>query len=184
MPGKKYYLIALLAIAVALSAINFKEGQSYDRLIWIGGGVETVVTADGSLYGINASLNYTKNDRIYKFRSLLAAELVVAGPSPNDEIWELGLLYGLHLTKDEVSVSFLAGIGYTGGIYRGDRLYSDMFNVYYEELTYETFGLPLEIQLDINKTRPFGLSLSAFGNINVEKSFAGLSLSLLLGRLP
>jgi hypothetical protein len=96
----------------------------------------------------------------------------------------LGLLYGHHLTKGKVSVSFLAGISYTGGIYRGDRLYSDMFDVYYEELTYETFGLPLEIQLDLNRARPFGLSLSAFGNINAEKSFAGLSLNLLLGRLP
>jgi hypothetical protein len=184
MYRKKYCLTALFVTVVTLSAINFREGQSQDKFIWIGGGVETLVTADGSLYGINASLNYTKNDRIYKFRGLLAAELVVAGPRPNEEVWELGLLYGLHSTYGMISVSYLAGISYTGGIYRGDRLYSDMFDVYYEELTFETFGLPLEIQFDINKARPFGLSLSAFSNINAENSFAGLSLNLLLGRLP
>jgi hypothetical protein len=180
----KYFILFLIFTASYLNAINFKEGQSQDRSIWIGGGVETLITADGSLYGINASINYSKNDRIFKLRGILAEELVITGPRPNDEVWELGLLYGHHLTKGKVSVSFLAGISYTGGIYRGDRLYSDMFDVYYEELTYETFGLPLEIQLDLNRARPFGLSLSAFGNINAEKSFAGLSLNLLLGRLP
>jgi len=160
------------------------DEQSQDGFIWIGGGVGTLGTADGGLVNINASLNYSKNDRIFKFRGILAEELVVLGPRPNDEVWELGLLYGGHSTKGKVSVSYLAGISYTGGIYKGDLLDSDMLNDYYEEITFETVGIPLEIQLDINALEFIGFSVTIYADINPDKSYTGINLNILIGRLP
>ncbi|MFA7123003.1 MAG: hypothetical protein WC212_03115 [Candidatus Delongbacteria bacterium] len=185
MRCRKYYLVILLVISVALSAINFKEGnKEFPYHIWFGGGIGALGTADGRLININASINYSNNDRIFKFRGILARELVILGPRPDDEVWELGLLYGGHSTKGKVSVSYLAGISYTGGIYKGDLLGSDMLNDYYEEITFETVGIPLEVQLDINVLKFIGFSVTLFADINPDKIYGGVNFSILVGNLP
>lgn len=181
----KYFLLFMIFTASCLNAINFREGNKpFPYHIWFGGGIGTLGTADGRLISINASINYSKNDRIFKFRSILARELVVLGPRPDDEIWELGLLYGRHSTKGKVSVSYLAGLSYTGGIYKGDLLGSDMLNDYYEEITFETFGIPLEVQLDINALELLGFSVTLYADINPDKIYGGVNFSILIGRLP
>ncbi|MDY0017813.1 MAG: hypothetical protein RBS89_08240 [Candidatus Delongbacteria bacterium] len=177
----KYSLMFLIFTASYLNAINFKEGnKEFPYQIWFGGGIGALGTADGRLININASLNYSKNDRIFKFRGILARELVILGPRPDDEVWELGLLYGGHSTKGKVSVSYLAGISYTGGSYKGDRLDSG----YYEELTFGTFGLPLEIQFNAKLLEYVGFSIILFADINPDKSYGGVNFAILLGQLP
>jgi len=181
----KYSLMFLIFTASYLNAINFKEGnKEFPYHIWFGGGIGALGTADGRLININASLNYSNNDRIFKFRGILARELVILGPRPDDEVWELGLLYGAHSTKGKVSVSYLAGISYTGGIYKGDLLGSDMLNDYYEEITFETFGIPLEVQLDINALELLGFSVTLYADINPDKIYGGVNFSILVGNLP
>lgn len=180
----KSIIIIMIFTASCLNAINFKEGQSDDNFIWVGGGVGSLVTADGSLVNINTSINYLKNDRIFKLRGIFADELVVLGPRPNDEVWELGLLYGRHSTKGKVSVSYLAGISYTGGIYKGDLLGSDMLNEYYEELSFETIGIPMEVQLEINALQFIGFSVIMYADINLDKIYGGVNLSIIIGHLP
>lgn len=174
----------MIVSASCLNAIDYWQEQSDDRFLWISSGIGTLNTADGNLLDINASINYSKNDRIFKLRGILAEELVIFGPRPNDEVWELGLLYGKRTTNGSLSLSFMAGISYTGGIYKGDPLGSDMFNDYYEELTFETIGLPLEVQFDINALQYIGFSIMFFADINAEKIYGGVHLAILIGRIP
>jgi hypothetical protein len=180
----KYFLLFLIFTASCLDASNFMDDQSHGSFIWFGGGVGTMGTADGDLFNINASINYSKNDRIFKLRGLLAEELVILGPRPNDEVWELGLLYGRRSTNGKVSVSYLAGISYTGGIYKGDLVGSDMLNDYYEELTFETFGIPLEVQFDVNLLKYIGFSIIVYADVNPDKIYIGVNFCILIGRLP
>jgi hypothetical protein len=154
--------------------------RSDDRFIWVGGGLVTMDTDDASLVGINAFINYSKNDRIFKLRGINAAEMILFGPKPNDEVWELGLLYGLRSINGKVSVSFLAGISYTGGTYKGDKL----DNNFYEELKFETVGMPLEAQFDAKLSEFFGFSIMFYADINPEKIYGGVNLSIIIGHLP
>ncbi|HAQ62718.1 TPA: hypothetical protein DCR49_12135 [Candidatus Delongbacteria bacterium] len=156
------------------------DEQSQDGFIWIGGGVGTMDTADGGLLDMNASINYSKYDHIFKLRGIHAEEMVLFGPLPNDEVWELGLLYGRTQTYGSLSVSLLAGISYTGGIYKGDRLDID----YYEKIAFETVGIPLEAQIDVNLLTYIGLSIMFYADINLDKSYGGVNFAILLGKLP
>ncbi|MGD9706750.1 MAG: hypothetical protein AB7V07_03665 [Candidatus Delongbacteria bacterium] len=176
----KYSLMFLIFTASCLNAFSLMGERSDDRFIWVGGGVGTMDTADGGLLDINASINYSKNDRIFKLRGIHANEMVLFGPRPNDEVWELGLLYGIRSTQGKASVSFLAGISYTGGIYKGDPIE----NNYYEELTFETVGIPLEAQFDVNLLKYIGLSIMFYANINPDKIYGGVNLAILIGYLP
>ncbi|MDY0017816.1 MAG: hypothetical protein RBS89_08255 [Candidatus Delongbacteria bacterium] len=176
----KYFLLFLIFTASCLNAFSLMGEQNDDRFIWVGGGLVTMDTDDASLVGINAFINYSKNDRIFKLRGINAAEMILFGPKPNDEVWELGLLYGLRSINGKVSVSFLAGLSYTGGIYKGDRLDND----YYEELTFETVGLPLEVQCDAKLSDYFGFSITFYADINTEKIYGGVNLAILIGYLP
>lgn len=176
----KYFLLFLVVTAPCLNAFSLMEEQSDDSFIWVGGGVGTMDTTDGGLLGINASINYSKNNRIFKLRGIHANEMVLFGPRPNDEVWELGLLYGIRSTQGKASVSFLAGISYTEGIYKGDQIESN----YYEELTFETVGIPLEAQFDVNLLKYIGFSIMFYADINPEKCYGGVNLSILIGYLP
>jgi hypothetical protein len=184
MYRRKYYLIVLLAIAVALSAINLMDDQSRGSFLWFGGGGGALGTDDGTLSEINASLNYSKNAHIFKLRAIHTAEMTLLElfePSqPNDEVWELGLLYGLRPFNDIANISFHAGISYTGGSYKGDRLDSG----YYEVLTFGTVGLPLEIQFNAKLLEYVGFSIILFADINPDKSYGGVNFAILLGQLP
>ncbi len=158
--------------------------QNDDSFIWVGVGVGSLHTTDDCLTDFNAFVNYSKNDRTFKLRGLHAEETDVSGPKPNGELWELGLLYGLRPINGKVSVSFLAGLSYTGGTYRGDLLYSEMLYDYYEELRFDTVGLPLEVHFDVNTLHFVGFSIIFYADINPEKTYGGVNLSILLGYLP
>ncbi len=183
MHSRKYYLIILLVIAVALSAINFKESDTpFPYYLWFSGGLGLMLTEDTEMSNLYASANFSKNTHVLKLRAIAGGP--VMGTNQDEHAGDIGLLYGYRQSFGNIHLSYLAGIGLTAGEYKG-KIDED-FTAYtkYEMIDYQTISLPLEIQLDLNRFRPFGLSLSAFGNINAEKSFAGISLNILLGRLP
>jgi len=180
---KKYYLITVLVIAAALSAVNFKErSEPFPYYLWFSGGLGLMWTEDAGMTNLYASANFSKNTHVLKLRAIAGGP--VMGTNQDEHAGDIGFLYGYRQSFGNINISYLAGIGLTAGEYKG-KIDED-FTTYtkYEMIDYQTISLPLEIQLDLNRFRPFGLSLSVFGDLNSEKSFAGLSLSLLLGRLP
>ena len=179
----KYRVIYLILICSALSAINFKEGNKiFPYYLWFSAGLGSMWTEDTDMMNLYSSINYSKNTHVLKLRAIAGGP--IQGTFQDEHAGDIGLLYGYRQSFGNISISYLGGIGLTAGEYKGKK--DEDFTAYtkYEMINYQAFGLPLEIQLDLNKFRPFGLSLSAFGNINTEKSFAGLSLNILIGRLP
>ena len=90
-----------------------------------------------------------------------------------DDLWDVGLLYGRGVRGARSSASLSAGVALVGGgsgaFYLGPR--------------FRTVGLPLEAQW---YWTPFthsevGLGLTAFGNLNAERSFGGLLCCVRLG---
>lgn len=180
----KYFLLFLIFTASCLNAFNLMDDQSRGSFLWFGGGMGILGIDDGSLSDINASINYSKNCHIFKLRAIHSAEMTLLElfepGQPNDEVWELGLLYGLRPFNDNANISFHAGISYTGGSYKGDRLDSG----YYEVLTFGTVGLPLEIQFNAKLLEYVGFSIILFADINPDKSYGGVNFAILLGQLP
>ena len=174
----------MILSATYLNAFNLMEDQIRGSFLWFGGGVGALGADDGTLPEINASINYSKNCHIFKLRAINTTErtlLELSEPrQPNDEVWELGLLYGLRPFNDNANISFHAGISYTGGSYKGDRLDSG----YYEVLTFGTVGLPLEIQFNAKLLEYVGFSIILFADINPDKSYGGVNFCILLGQLP
>lgn len=180
----KYFLLFLIFTASCLNAFNLMDDQSRGSFLWFGGGVGALGIDDGSLFNINASINYSKHGHIFKLRAINTTEITLLElfepRQPNDEVWELGLLYGLRPFNDNANISFHAGISYTGGSYKGDRLDSG----YYEVLTFGTVGLPLEIQFNAKLLEYVGFSIILFADINPDKSYGGVNFCILLGQLP
>ena len=179
----KYFLLFLIFTASCLNAINFKEGnKTFPYHLWFSAGLGSMWTEDTSMPNLYASINFSKNNHILKLRAIGGGG--IQSPPDTERAGDIGLLYGYKQSFGNIHLSYLAGIGLTAGKYKSDRIDENFSYLRYQMIDYETISLPLEIQLDLNRARPFGLGLSAFGNINAEKSFAGISLNLLIGRLP
>lgn len=108
--------------------------------------------------------------------NLLSLRSAVNGELFGDEIWDIGLLYGLATSAHEYHASFSVGVGVIGGS-RSEGLFSPN-----EQITPQ-FGIPIEGQLFWRPFRVFGLGLTGFANINFEQSFAGLAFNVQFGRL-
>lgn len=180
----KYFLLFMILSASYLNAINFKEAKSFSCGLWFNGGLGTVLTEDGDILSINTAVNLTKNNRIIKMKYFYGREFEKYSPTPELKAWEYAALYGYHSGKGPVSLSYMAGISYTGGIARGTKINDSINDDRYNEITYGTIGLPLEIEVDLNALRPFGLGFSLFCDINSENNLIGFSFNILIGRLP
>jgi hypothetical protein len=134
-------------------------------------------------------------------RSTLVEELNLWGPSPAESVWDLGVLYGPQTRGKWGYATVSLGVALVGGTRRGDRLSPPVqcpgyglealgcalaaafSTVDYEERRFHTVGIPLEVEAGVTLFRGFGLGVSAFANVNPERSLTGLTLSVLLGRL-
>jgi hypothetical protein len=102
---------------------------------------------------------------------------------PGVNVSELGLLYGLRVNK----FRFSAGLSGVWGTNRGNFLYADSDPLLYgsqvyERIRYKTIGVPAEIRF-ITSTKDFGIGVTGFGNLNGERSFVGLNLSVYVGQM-
>lgn len=103
--------------------------------------------------------------------------------SPGLLTQEVALLYGLKAGK----FRFSTGISNVWGFNRGKYLYTDPkpflgSGEVYESIRYSTVGLPAEIRF-ITSLKSVGIGVTAFGNLNAKRSFAGLNLSLYVGKM-
>ena len=147
-------------------------------------GTKTWVSAGVGLGNIGPSLglslNHLRNDRLYKVRFIRMEEFVLnlfGSSLPPESAWDIGFLYGIGSTKGKSSITISSGVSFVGGMRLGD----DESN--YKEISISTIGLPVEAQVAWSFLQGFGLSVTLFGNINSEKSFGGVTLNLIFGKL-
>jgi hypothetical protein len=150
---------------------------------------DTSVSSEGSAsssFGIGASaglgigtLDYAGSAKLYvrSGSSIIAVRGASAFELFGDVLHDIGLLYGYTFqVSAPVAVSVMAGLGMMGGTRRASmlgrvRAIADRPSVLVEM---EGVYTPL----------PFiGLSLTGFGNLNKEESFAGATLTVHVGLL-
>ena len=100
-----------------------------------------------------------------------------AGEIFGDQLADIGLLYGRESSTDSFHFSFAAGLGRV----TGERGEGGLFGS--REDISPTIGIPLELQCNWEPSNYFGLGLTGFANINIEQFFAGIALSVQLGKL-
>lgn len=134
-------------------------------------------------------------------RSTLVEEFNLWGPTPAESVWDLGVLYGPQTRGKRGYAAAAVGLALVGGTRRGDRLSPPVqcsgyglealgcalaaafTPVEYEDLRFHTVGIPVELEAGVAFFRGFGLGVSAFANVNPERSVTGFTVSVLLGRL-
>jgi len=116
-----------------------------------------------------------QNDvHLFSLRGAMAAELF------GDHVWDFGLLYGRSRWSETGMVSVAMGLALVGGERDSTSLLGP--SPPSESLPLSP-GIPVEVQAFGHLMRIGGIGAYGFLNVNPEKSFAGLSLSLQLGRL-
>lgn len=135
--------------------------------IWVNAGLG-VGTNDISGF---VNVSYQKGNNLLSMRGALSGDLVFG-----DEFWDIGMLYGRATSQQRYHASISAGLAMVGG--KRDAGFSSSGND-----VPVAIGLPLKAQLNWQPTSVLGFGLHIFANINFEHSFAGLALSLQLGKL-
>jgi hypothetical protein len=186
-------------VTLAMNALGASEaaGQSgadpqQDRVrVGLGLGVGSVGVAGRVGLTIDTSEN-----RFLTFRLASVEELAILGPLPAERVWDLGVLYGTQRRSRRTFASAAVGLALVGGVRRGERLPRSMTctdflcllgalftPTRHEELPFNTVGIPLELEAGFALTSKLGVNASTWANLNPERSMAGLSVGLMVGRL-
>jgi hypothetical protein len=128
---------------------------------------------------LSASLEVDRH--LLSIRALSAFEFLSA-QQPDVYAKEYGILYGRVLRGKFSFASIAAGISYVSGVKRGKFLYREWITDYYEEVDFQTIGVPIEIQLFFT-VYLIGAGVYGFANLNNRASFIGFALCLQLGKL-
>jgi hypothetical protein len=110
---------------------------------------------------------------------------------PDEDINEIGLLYGRAVRNDVFVLSAAVGVSYIHGMRRGDQISRIVHQTFeggsiietYEERPFETVGLPVSLQGSAQALKVFGIVLELFGNANPERSYLGAMLGIQFGHL-
>jgi len=173
-----YSLIAYTIIFFLSSESTSVYGQyevkpKTNNLYWIHAGLGR--SSLGSL-GASAGLGIQLNNLILSLRGTANAENYLEIFSGGDEFFDVGLLVGIGARKQKVHASFSVGIArVTGSRYiSGERVDIDID---------PTIGFPIEVQLFHKAFRSSAIGLNFYWNINREKSFGGLTVGFMFGKL-
>lgn len=131
---------------------------------------------------LKLGISYEYNQNIFSFRYLKADEFRFSAGGYNfDEpplkFYEIAVLYGYPYRTHNMTIGFLAGIGYLNGIERGTHIQSRL----YESIEISQLSLPLEIYFKIEPLKYFSLGITGFGNINTKRSFSGAMIEITIG---
>lgn len=171
-----YYTCLLLFLLS--SNITYAQVTLSDKF-WLSGGVGRTQFPSAM---IAAGYEPTNRQTVLIARFSVNGELL-PNVGPGIKVSEIGLLYGIKVR----SFRFSTGLSNVWGNNRGKYLYTDPDPLmgsgrYYEFLKYSTIGIPAEVRF-ITSLKHVGIGITGFGNLNSKNSFAGLNLSLYVGRM-
>lgn len=160
------------------SHVAHTQGVHSDKF-WLSGGVGRTQFPSAM---IAAGYEPTNRQTALIARFSVNGELL-PNVGPGIKVSEIGLLYGIKVR----SFRFSTGLSNVWGNNRGKYLYTDPDPLlgsgrYYEFLKYSTIGIPAEVRF-ITSLKHVGIGITGFGNLNSKNSFAGLNLSLYVGRM-
>jgi len=136
--------------------------------------------------GLLSSIMYSCDNMFYSIRYSMTSEFKLFGPVPEEQVWDLGFIYGTTLRWGSSSFSYGVGLSYVHQVRRGALLHSS--SGFLEPDQYETIrqtgvGIPIQIEF----TRPLfsflGGGIIGFADINSVNSFAGIAAVIEIGKL-
>ena len=176
--------IIVLLLLLVVSDLSFAEDSLHteEKRYWIsaGYGGGTYNAASG------VSLSLQQENHLYSVRFVAVSETSILDffpdAYPSEYVQDVSFLYG-RVTKSEGSVfAYSIGLGSVEGVRRGDYIGTVLFQgETYEQINYSALGIPVEFKY-FSVEDGTGIGLYAFANINKEKSFVGVMLSLHFGK--
>ncbi len=183
---RKHLWLCVLCISVPASA---EAGDPQDTVsaagressrYWVNAGFGAASTGIGA----GASISVPAGRTLFTLRVAYTEEFKIIGPSPKENAWDIGFLAGYLAENENGILSGSAGLSLVSVQRRGEFLGSSgMFSSDYSSDIRTTVGIPLEIQLIWTPIEFLGIGIDGFGNLNPEKSYAGVMLMLRVGRL-
>ncbi|MBS4032961.1 MAG: hypothetical protein KGZ85_00730 [Ignavibacterium sp.] len=131
---------------------------------------------------IKLGISYEYNQNIFSFRYLKADEFQFSTggyhfEEPPLKFYEIAMLYCYPYRIHNMTIGFLAGIGYINGIERGMLIQHKL----YESIKIEQLSIPIETYFKIEPFKFVSLGIAGFGNINAKRSFFGAMIDLSIG---
>ena len=100
--------------------------------------------------------------------------------STGSEFYDIGLLVGVATQNRKSHTSFSIGLARVTGI----RVTENVQLYFNERVDIDpTIGIPIEFQRFVKVSGGFGIGFNIYWNINNVKSFGGITLNLMLGKL-
>ncbi|RZK27438.1 MAG: hypothetical protein EOO61_23465 [Hymenobacter sp.] len=176
---KKLFFLCWAVLVISLANTVGYAQQSQQQKYWFSVGLGKTQFPSGM---IAIGYEFVNKPTVLTARYTDSRELF-PDYSPSIMTQEIALLYGLRAGK----FRFSTGISNVWGRDRGQYLFTDskpFLNAaeVHESIRYSTVGLPAEIRF-ITSLKSVGIGLTAFGNLNAKRSFAGLNLSLYVGKM-
>jgi len=177
-----FHAFLWFSIVITFSCNAFAQdtiGGSGNNYFWINGGVGV-----GSL-GLagGAGLTWVTPDYIISVRYAANTEFNIFGPTPEESVVDVGLLYGIYSSSKYGFASIAAGLSYVNGVRRGKILANGLLGDAYEKVPFQTIGIPLEAQLIWRPFSVVGIGFYFFADINSEMSNVGGLITLQIGYL-
>jgi hypothetical protein len=172
MPGgtERFWCASIVALVTLADAAASQEQARITRrdTYWLGAGLG--VGQEGLGGQLNISYQFSAN--LISFRVASTAGLF------EDEFTDYGLLYGRATrgAEDRYLVAAALGVAVVDGC-RGGGVFSSCRGMS------AVIGLPVEMQVFWRPGKVVGLGLYGFANFNQSQTFAGLTVSLQVGRL-
>lgn len=170
--------LAICSLFLLIASASYSQTAQRDHY-WLSGGIGKSHLPSGMI-----ALGYEPKNKIAFLvgRYSVNAEMLQA-VEPGLKVSEMGLLYGLRTGK----FRFAAGLSHVWGNFRGKYLFTEPDPLWgsgerYEFVKYNTIGVPAEIRF-ITSFKNVGIGVTGFGNLNAKRSFAGLNLSVYIGRM-
>jgi hypothetical protein len=155
-----------LALGLATAPLAGQD-QAVDPRFWFGIGVGSGwgSVQGGSLYG---ALSFQTGRHLIKLRSAVVFEI------PGDADADLGVLYGIATRRASTHASVALGIGFASV---AGSLCGGPFE------RWRCVSLPLEAAVSYRPFGGLGLGLTAWADINRDRTFGGIVLTLEVGRV-
>jgi len=139
----------------------------------------------------NFGVNLIFDSTLYKLRFLNQQEFDLFGPDPLEEFYSVGMMIGKGFAGKFVQIQFSGGLGITGGIKRGELLYTEpssgWFDIgdprHFERDRFISPSIPLEIDILIMPIKYLGVGVSLFGDLNLKRPMYGFVFKFGLGKL-
>ena len=181
-----YSLLVCIIIVFLSSESTYVYAQNG---VWIhaGLGISSLGPFGGSPGG-SAGLSIQSKKLIFSLRATANKEDAVEIFTAGEEFYDVGLLVGIATQNLKTHTSFSVGLARVTGfrIMETTVEYEDCFLCFYSEKRVDidpTIGIPIEFQRFVKVSGGFGIGFNIYWNINNVKSFGGITLNLMLGKL-